>query len=150
MSTKEALEQQMKAYVGVVQGPVEVAQDAVNEAMIRHWCEAMGDRNPAYLDADAAKRSVHGGIVAPPVMLQAWILGGLASVLLAAGAWGEAIRQDIHHARESLAVAVQRLDSLSASMAEIKNDFGRRLDRMEDRILRLERLTPDETHKDLP
>jgi uncharacterized OB-fold protein/acyl dehydratase len=37
----------------------------------------MGDRNPAYLDAEAAKRSVHGGLVAPPVMLQAWILGGL-------------------------------------------------------------------------
>jgi len=77
MSAKEALEKQLAAYVGIVQGPVEIAQDAVNEAMIRHWCEAMGDRNPAYLDPEAAKRTVHGGIVAPPVMLQAWILGGL-------------------------------------------------------------------------
>ena len=76
MSTKEDLEKQLAAYVGTVQGPVEIAQDAVNEAMIRHWCEAMGDRNPAYLDAEAARRTVHGGIVAPPVMLQAWILGG--------------------------------------------------------------------------
>ncbi len=77
MSTQAELEKQLQAYVGIVQGPVEIAQDAVNEAMIRHWCEAMGDRNPAYLDPEAAKRSVHGGIVAPPVMLQAWILGGL-------------------------------------------------------------------------
>ncbi len=53
--------------------------------MIRHWCEAMGDRNPAYLDPEAAKRSVHGGIVAPPVMLQAWILGGLEMADTSAG-----------------------------------------------------------------
>jgi uncharacterized OB-fold protein/acyl dehydratase len=77
VSGKEDLEKQLAAYRGIVQGPVEIAQDAVNEAMIRHWCEAMGDRNPAYLDPEAAKRSVHEGIVAPPVMLQAWILGGL-------------------------------------------------------------------------
>ncbi|MBF9070813.1 OB-fold domain-containing protein [Streptacidiphilus sp. NEAU-YB345] len=36
--------------------------------MIRHWCEAMGDANPAYTGADA---------VAPPAMLQAWTLPGL-------------------------------------------------------------------------
>jgi uncharacterized OB-fold protein/acyl dehydratase len=77
MSAKEELEKRLSTYRGIVQGPVEVAQDAVGEAMIRHWCEAMGDRNPAYLDPEAAARSVHGGIVAPPVMLQAWILGGL-------------------------------------------------------------------------
>ena len=94
MSTKEALERQMKAYVGIVQGPVEIAQDAVNEAMIRHWCEAMGDRNPAYLDPEAAKRSVHGGIVAPPVMLQAWILGGLEMADTSAGPKNK--QQELH------------------------------------------------------
>jgi uncharacterized OB-fold protein/acyl dehydratase len=50
----------------------------VNEAMIRHWCEALGDRLPVYTDAEAAGRSVHGGLVAPPTMLQAWILRGIA------------------------------------------------------------------------
>ena len=44
--------------------------------MIRHWCEVMGDANPAYLDAAAAKRSVHGGLVAPPTMLQTWDMRG--------------------------------------------------------------------------
>ncbi|MEY9938086.1 OB-fold domain-containing protein [Streptacidiphilus sp. MAP5-3] len=45
-----------------------VAPDPVNAPMIRHWCEAMGDANPAYAGADA---------VAPPAMLQAWTLPGL-------------------------------------------------------------------------
>jgi uncharacterized OB-fold protein/acyl dehydratase len=37
----------------------------------------MGDRNPVYTDADAAKRSVHGNVVAPPTMLLAWVLRGI-------------------------------------------------------------------------
>jgi uncharacterized OB-fold protein/acyl dehydratase len=94
MSGKAELEKALAAYRGIVQGPVEIAPDAVNEAMIRHWCEAMGDRNPAYLDAEAAKRSVHGGIVAPPVMLQAWILGGLEMADTTAGPRNK--QQELH------------------------------------------------------
>ncbi|UQI48837.1 OB-fold domain-containing protein [Streptomyces sp. HU2014] len=45
------------------------ARDPVNPPMIRHWCEAMGDRHPAYSGPDP---------VAPPTMLQAWIMGGLS------------------------------------------------------------------------
>jgi uncharacterized OB-fold protein/acyl dehydratase len=45
--------------------------------MIRHWVEAVGDENPVYLDPDAAAASVHGEIIAPPVMLQAWTMQGL-------------------------------------------------------------------------
>ncbi len=37
-------------------------KDPVNEPMIRHWCEAMGDTHPAYTGPDP---------VAPPTMLQA-------------------------------------------------------------------------------
>jgi len=107
MSAKEELEKQLAAYVGIVQGPVEIAQDAVNEAMIRHWCEAMGDRNPAYLDPEAAARSVHGGIVAPPVMLQAWILGGLEMADDAAGPKNK--QQEVHrllsHSESGMAAA---------------------------------------------
>lgn len=44
-------------------------KDPVNEAMIRHWCEAMGDTNPAYTGP---------GAIAPPTMLQAWTMGGLS------------------------------------------------------------------------
>jgi uncharacterized OB-fold protein/acyl dehydratase len=48
--------------------------DAVNEAMIRHWCEAMGDTNPIYTDPVFAADSSQGGIVAPPQMLGAWVM----------------------------------------------------------------------------
>ncbi|MEU9142375.1 OB-fold domain-containing protein [Streptomyces sp. NPDC048349] len=44
-------------------------KDAVNQPMIRHWCEAMGDAHPAYTGPDA---------IAPPTMLQAWTMGGLS------------------------------------------------------------------------
>jgi uncharacterized OB-fold protein/acyl dehydratase len=54
-----------------------VAPDPVNQAMIRHWVEAMGDANPVYTDPDAAAASVHGEIIAPAVMLQAWTMPGL-------------------------------------------------------------------------
>ena len=46
--------------------------------MIRHWCDAVDDRNPVYTDAAYAAKSCHGGIVAPPAMLQAWSMRGLA------------------------------------------------------------------------
>jgi uncharacterized OB-fold protein/acyl dehydratase len=53
------------------------APDAVNLPMIRHWAEAMGDTNPVYLDAEFAAASVHGGLVAPPAMVQVWTMRGL-------------------------------------------------------------------------
>jgi uncharacterized OB-fold protein len=53
------------------------APDAVNLPMIRHWVQAMGDTNPLYTDAEAAARSVHGGLVAPPAMAQVWTMRGL-------------------------------------------------------------------------
>ncbi len=53
------------------------ARDPVNLPMIRNWAEAIGDANPVYSDADAAARSVHGGLVAPPAMAQVWTMRGL-------------------------------------------------------------------------
>jgi uncharacterized OB-fold protein/acyl dehydratase len=50
--------------------------DLVNKPMIRHWCDAMGDQNPVYTDEEAARASVHGGIIAPPTMLQTWQMRG--------------------------------------------------------------------------
>jgi uncharacterized OB-fold protein/acyl dehydratase len=73
---KKALEAQLQAFVGKPIGPAKLGRDAVNEPMIRTWCEATGDTNPAYLDPAAAKDSVHEGIVAPPAMLQAWTMIG--------------------------------------------------------------------------
>jgi len=82
---REEFEKQIRAFVGRETGPPEVGPDLVNEAMIRHWCEVMGDANPAYTDPDAAKRSLHRGIVAPPTMLQTWILDGYPMAQPSAG-----------------------------------------------------------------
>lgn len=52
-----------------------VAPDEVNVPMIRHWVDALSDRNPIYLDAAAAVGNGHSGLVAPPAMLQTWGMG---------------------------------------------------------------------------
>ena len=51
------------------------APDPVNVPMIRHWVDALDDRNPVYLDDEVAAAGRHGGIVAPPAMLQTWTMG---------------------------------------------------------------------------
>ena len=73
---KNELEAKLQEFVGKSTGPSVTGRDDVNEPMIRAWCDAMGDTNGAYLDPVAAKASLHGGIVAPPAMLQAWTLEG--------------------------------------------------------------------------
>jgi uncharacterized OB-fold protein/acyl dehydratase len=72
----EQLRQRLDPLCGV-EGEPSVARDPVNQPMIRHWCDAVDDRNPSYTDAEFAGASLHGGIVAPPTMLQAWIMPGL-------------------------------------------------------------------------
>jgi uncharacterized OB-fold protein/acyl dehydratase len=68
---------QLKGFEGRAVGAAQPGPDAVNQAMIRHWCEAIGDELPVYVDAEAAASSVFGQIVAPPVMLQTWIMRGI-------------------------------------------------------------------------
>lgn len=65
----------LAAFVGK-QGPTFTGPDTVNAAMIRHWCAALGDRNPVYIQDALARQSVHRGIIAPPAMLQAWVMPG--------------------------------------------------------------------------
>lgn len=49
----------------------------VNQPMVEHWLDAMGDKNPIYVDEEAAKAAGHPGIVAPPAMIQVWTMFGL-------------------------------------------------------------------------
>lgn len=49
----------------------------VNQPMVDHWLDAIGDRNPIYTDAAAAKVAGHPGVVAPPAMIQVWTMAGL-------------------------------------------------------------------------
>lgn len=74
---KAAFDARLQTYAGVEVGTAMVGPDLVNAPMIRHWCEAMGDRLPLYTDESAAAASFHGGLVAPPTMLQAWVMRGL-------------------------------------------------------------------------
>ena len=52
----------------------------VNQPMIEHWLDAIGDRNPIYVDEAAAQAAGHPGIVAPPAMIQVWTMMGLGGV----------------------------------------------------------------------
>lgn len=53
------------------------ARDPVNQPIINNWVEAIGDRNPIYVDEAAAQAAGHPGIVAPPAMIQVWTMFGL-------------------------------------------------------------------------
>ena len=52
----------------------------VNQPMVAHWLDAIGDRNPIYVDEAAAKAAGHSGLVAPPAMIQVWTMVGLGAV----------------------------------------------------------------------
>lgn len=65
----DELATRLKVYEGRPAAVAGVGKDPVNAPMIRHWCEAMGDTNPAYSGPDA---------IAPPTMLQVWTMGGLS------------------------------------------------------------------------
>jgi uncharacterized protein len=49
----------------------------VNQPMIDHWLDAMGDKNRIYVDDAAARAAGHPGAVAPPAMIQVWTMMGL-------------------------------------------------------------------------
>ena len=66
--------ERIRRFVGQPMGPSSSAPEAVNVPMIRHWVDALDDRNPVYLDEEAANRSRFGGLVAPPAMLQTWTM----------------------------------------------------------------------------
>lgn len=72
-----SLIERLQEFVGKPYGGPTQARDPVNEPMIRHLTDALGDRNPVYTDPDFAERSVHGGIVAPATALQVWTMQGL-------------------------------------------------------------------------
>jgi len=83
----------LAALVGQTAGAPNLAPDAVNVPMIRHWVEAMGDHNPVYVSDDVARAAGYDQLIAPPTMLQAWIMRGLRASLLTEGARAEGAEQ---------------------------------------------------------
>jgi uncharacterized OB-fold protein/acyl dehydratase len=77
VTANETLMDRLRSFVGRASGEPLIGRDPVNEAQIRQWCDAIDDRNPIYTDEEAAAKSAHGGVVAPPTMLQAWTMQGL-------------------------------------------------------------------------
>lgn len=61
-------------FVGLPPGPVRAGRDPVNLPMVHHWSQALEDHNPAYLDEAYAAASRRGQLVAPPAMLQTWVM----------------------------------------------------------------------------
>jgi uncharacterized OB-fold protein/acyl dehydratase len=84
---------QLASLVGQTAGAPNLAPDAVNVPMIRHWVEAMGDHNPVYVSDDAARAAGYDELIAPPTMLQAWIMRGLRASLLTEEARAEGAEQ---------------------------------------------------------
>lgn len=74
--SNENLEATLASIVGIFSERRETRDD-VNVPMIHHWCDAMSDQNPVYLDEAIAAKSLHGGRVAPPAMLDTWMMPGL-------------------------------------------------------------------------
>ncbi len=68
----DEVREKLERFVGKPFGPPSVAPDPVNVPMMRHWVDAIDDRNPVYLDDEAAKAAGFEGMVAPPAMLQVW------------------------------------------------------------------------------
>ncbi len=76
-SDPDAFLASLTVFEGRAVGAPTEGPDAVNQAMIRHWVEALGDRNPVYVDDVAARQEGFPGVIAPPTMLQAWTMRGL-------------------------------------------------------------------------
>ncbi len=74
----KAFEEKIYAYVGQQVCPRTPAKDPVNETMIRHWAEVMGDANPVYTDPAWAAGSCRGRTIAPPAMMYVWNQEGYA------------------------------------------------------------------------
>lgn len=69
-------EDRLQGFVGRELNTRTPGPDPVNQPMIRHWTEAMGDANPVYTDDTAARATGRKGVVAPASMVQAWTMRG--------------------------------------------------------------------------
>ncbi len=64
-----------------VPSPLHPAHDRVNVVDVDRWCQVMQDTNPLYTDEEYAKKSPHGGLLAPSGMVHVFCLGSLRAAL---------------------------------------------------------------------
>lgn len=74
MSDTNELYTRARTWIGKEATRPTTARDVVNVPMIRRWCEAMGESNPIFVDADAARAEGFNGPVSPPAMMEVWTM----------------------------------------------------------------------------
>jgi uncharacterized OB-fold protein/acyl dehydratase len=80
MSAVEDIQQAAEQIKASGNSKPRMARHPVNQPMIDHWTDAIGDRNPIYSDEAAARAAGHPGVVAPPAMIQVWTMMGLGGI----------------------------------------------------------------------
>jgi uncharacterized OB-fold protein len=112
--------------VGQAAGAPNLAPDAVNVPMIRHWVEAMGDHNPVYVSDDTARAAGYDELIAPPTMLQAWIMRGLRLSLLTEEARAQGGEQG-SGPNENMMTLLDEEGLTSVVATNCEQDYGRPL-----------------------
>lgn len=77
MSGMSGIQQAVEQVKAAGRSKPRAGRDPVNQPMIHHWVDAIGDKNPIYVDDSAARAAGHPGVVAPPAMIQVWTMMGL-------------------------------------------------------------------------
>jgi uncharacterized protein len=117
---------ELESLIGLSTGPPNLSPHAVNAPMIRHWVEAMGDTNPVYVSDEAARAYGLGQAVAPPTMLQAWIMRGLRATQLTEAARGSGAEKGNHP--NDLMMALLDSEGLTSVVAtNCEQHYGRPL-----------------------
>jgi uncharacterized OB-fold protein/acyl dehydratase len=75
-SSNGSLEAALQQFIGRTIGPPVCGRDPVSEPAIRQFCDVIGDAHPAYRDTASASATAFGAVVAPPAMMQSWVLQG--------------------------------------------------------------------------
>lgn len=64
-----------------LQSPLHPPHDRVTAMDVDRWCQVMRDTNPLYTDEEYAKKSAHGGLLAPSGMVHVFALGSMKAAL---------------------------------------------------------------------
>lgn len=60
----------------------EPVENPVERVAVRRFAEAIGETSPVYTDPEAARRSAHGGLIAPPTFPRTFEYGSVPGVEL--------------------------------------------------------------------
>ena len=72
MTQESVVTQEMRDVIGVESESITYD---VEKGAIRKFAEAIGDDNPLFVDEEAARKSRHGGLIAPPTFMRSMSAG---------------------------------------------------------------------------